>query len=80
MGTIILIRTYQSISLLIFYHFCRVLISTVNKSTDALPLVFFNNCHGFADKDFNNGMYNIIPSEARFPFGSWLHLRGFPIF
>ena len=46
---------YQSISLLIFYHSCRVLISTVNKSTDALPLVFFNNC--FADEDFNNGSY-----------------------
>ena len=43
---------YQSISLLIFYHSCRVLISTVNKSTDALPLVFFNNY-----EDFNNGRY-----------------------
>ena len=45
----------ESISLLIFYHFCRVLISAVNKSTDALPLVFFNNC--FADEDFKNGSY-----------------------
>ena len=49
------IHTYQSISLLIFYHSCRVLISTVNKSTDELSLVFFNNC--FADEDFNNGSY-----------------------
>ena len=23
---------------------------------------------------------NIIPSEVRFPLGSWLHLRGFPNF
>ena len=45
----------ESISLLIFYHSCRVLISTVNKSTDALPLVFFNNC--FTDEDFKNGSY-----------------------
>jgi hypothetical protein len=40
-----------------FYHSCRVLITTVNKSTDALPLAFFNNC--FDDEDFNNGSYTM---------------------
>ena len=39
----------------IFYHSCGVLISTVSKSTDALPLVFFNN--SFANEDFKNGSY-----------------------
>ena len=35
------------------FNYFRVLITTVDKSTTALPLVFFNNC--FDDKNFNNG-------------------------
>ena len=34
----------------------------------------------YTDRIIAHNLFKIIPSEARFPIASWLHLRGFPNF